>query len=153
MAENSYKPMHSWLHHQSEHLNGLLDQVHLRRRLTNVLRSTLPEPLASRCLVANVDNDTLVVGCHSSAWAAKLRYQLPGLLDRFKSLPELPSLKYIRVRVQPLREEQPPPVYRRLKMSSHSAALISTIADNTVDPALKAALHRLSRRAGPDKID
>jgi hypothetical protein len=142
-----YKPVQDWLHHPSGHLGAVLSQVHLLRRLTAALRDALPEPLASHCLAANLDNDTLVVGCSSSAWAAKLRYQLPALLARLRNHAGLAALSQIRIRVQPSREERPRIPLRRARLSPRSADILSTLAEGTADPALKAALQRLSRHA------
>lgn len=151
MSGTSYKPVQDWLHRPSGHLGALLGQVHLLRRLTAALRDALPEPLAAHCLAANLDDETLVIGCSSSAWAAKLRYQLPTLLARLRDHPGLAALSQIRIRVQPPREERPRAVRRRTRLSPHSADILSTLAEGTADPALKAALLRLSRHALTNK--
>ena len=151
MASTPSKSLLNWLQHHSGHLNVLLGRVGLLRRITAAVRDALPVSLASHCLAANIDGDTLVVGCDSSAWAAKLRYHIPQLLDRLKARTDLPALSQIRIRVQPRHEERTRTVYRRFNMSEHSAALITSIADNTADPELKAALLRLSQRAKPIK--
>lgn len=147
MAGTPYKPLQNWLQPHGEYLNGLLDQVQRLRRLTGVLRGLLPEPLAAHCLVANLNGDTLVIGCDSSAWATKLRYHLPTLLAQLRQHPEAAALSEIRLRLQPFRDPAPRAAPRRAKLSSHSAELLSASAEATADPALKAALLRLSRRA------
>jgi len=151
MASTPSKSLLNWLQHHSGPLNVLLSRVGLLRRITAAVRDALPASVANHCLAANIDGDTLVVGCDSSAWAAKLRYHIPQLLERLKARTDLPALSQIRVRVQPLHEERARTEYRRFYMSEHSAALITSIADNTADPELKAALHRLSKHAQPVK--
>lgn len=151
MASAPSKPLINWLQHRSDHLNVLLGQARLLRRITDGIRNALPEPLASHCHAANIDGDTLVVGCDSPTWAAKLRYQTPQVLSQLKGQPDLPAFSQIRIRVQPLDEERSRTTGRRFYMSEHSAALITSVADNTADPELKAALRRLSQRAKPDK--
>jgi hypothetical protein len=147
MTSAPSKPPLNWLQHHSDHLDILLGQVRLLRRITDTLRMALAEPLASHCIAANIDGDTLVVGCDSSAWAAKFRFQIPLLLDRLQVDTNLPALRQIRIRVQPLNKEPSPTTKRHFRLSEHSAALIASIADNTADPELKAALRRLSQRA------
>jgi hypothetical protein len=147
MTGTPYKSLQNWLQPHGEPLNALLGQVQRLRRLTGVLRRALPEPLAAHCVAANLDGDTLVVGCDSSAWAAKLRYHLPTLLARLQDLPETPALSHIRIRVQPLREPPRRAAPRRARLSVHNAELLAAMADGTADPALKAALLRLSRHA------
>ena len=61
MSNAPSKPLLSWLQHHSDHLNVLLAQVHLLRRITHVIRRALPETLASHCHAANIDGETLVI--------------------------------------------------------------------------------------------
>lgn len=147
MAKTPSESLVNWLQHRSEHLDVLLGQVRLLSRITGVIRTALPEPLASHCHAANIDGDALVVGCSSSAWAAKLRYQTPHLLSRLMDQPNLPAFSQVRIRVQPLAKEISRTSSHRLHMSERSAALITSVANSTLDPELKAALRRLSHRA------
>lgn len=147
MAGASYKPLQDWLQPHGAPFNGLLGQVQHLARLTAVLRAVLPEPLAGHCVAANLEREALVVGCDSAAWAAKIRYEVPALLARLQGHPEAPAVSEIRIRVQPFREPRPQAAPRRAHLSAHSADLLSATAEATADPALKAALLRLSRRA------
>jgi len=146
MTSTPYKPPLNWLQHHSERLDLLLGQVRLLRQITDTLRKALPEPLAQHCIAANTDGDTLVVGCDTSVWAAKLRYHIPQLLERLKDQAGHPALCRIRIRIQPLIMEYSRTANHRFHLSEHSAAVISSIADNTSYPELKAALQRLSKR-------
>ena len=141
------KSVANWLQQRSEHMSTLLRQVRLLNQTTNVIRKNLPEPLSMHCHAVNIDGDTLVVGCDSSTWAAKLRFQLPYVLSLLKDHRDLPSFCQIRVRVQPLDKAKVRSQNRRFFMSEHVSTLITHAADNTIDPQLKAALHRLSQRA------
>jgi len=152
MASVSPKSLATLLQQRSDHLNVLLSQVRLLRQITAVIRNVLPEPLSLHCHAANINGDTIIIGCDSSTWAAKLRYQLPQVLKRLNDHRELPVLRQIRVRVQPLDKDQPRISNRPLSMSEHSATLIASVARTTDDPSLKAALLRLSQRAKPVKI-
>ena len=112
-----------------------------------MIRNVLPEPISLHCHAANIDGETIIIGCDSSTWAAKLRYQLPHVLTRLKDHRDLPAFRHIRVRVQPRDRGTPLSSNRPLAMSEHTAALIASVADDTADPQLKAALLRLSKRA------
>ena len=147
MASVSPKSLANLLQQHSEHLNMLLSQVRLLRRITTVIRNVLPEPLSLHCHAANIDGETIIIGCDSSTWAAKLRYQLPHVLTRLKDHRGLPAFRHIRVRVQPLDQGNPRPSNRRLSMPDQAATLIASVANNTADPKLKEALFRLSQRA------
>ena len=151
MANGSPKSLANLLQQRSDHLNMLLSQVRLLRRITTVIRNVLPEPLSLHCHAANIDGDIMIIGCDSSTWAAKLRYQVPHVLNRLSDHRDLPAFRQIRVRVQPLEQGNPPPPQRQLSMPGHTAALIASVAAGTADPELKAALLRLSQRAKPVK--
>ena len=147
MASVSPKSLATLLQQHSDHLNMLLSQVRLLRRITSVIRNILSEPLSLHCHAANIDGDTIIIGCDSSSWAAKLRYQLPNVLSRLNEQRDLPVFRQIRLRVQPLEADKPHIETRRLIMPRSTGTLIASVAENTSDPDLKAALLRLSRRA------
>jgi hypothetical protein len=150
MASAPPKSMANWLQRRSDHLRVLLNQVRLLSQITTAIRNALPEPLSIHCQATNVDDNTLVIGCDSSIWAAKLRYHLPQVLRLVKDHPDLPAFSQIRVRVQPFDKGITQPSHRRLFMPKHIGALITSVADCIVDPKLKAALRRLSQRATQD---
>ena len=147
MASVSPKSLANLLQQHSDHLSTLLSQVRLLRRITVVIRNILPEPLSLHCHAANIDGDTVAIGCDSSTWAAKLRYHLPHVLNRLGEHRDLPVFRQIRLRVQPSEEAASSPPKRRLFMPEHTGALIADVAQDTGDPELKAALLRLSQRA------
>jgi hypothetical protein len=147
MASASPKSLASILQQRSDHLSLLLSQVRLLRRITSVIRNALPESLSPHCHAANIDGDVIVIGCDSAAWAAKLRYQLPHVLSRLRDHSDLAVFRQLRVRVQPAVKAKPRTPSRPLFLAEDTAALIASVARNTADPELKAALLRLSRHA------
>jgi hypothetical protein len=142
--------MANWLQHRSDHLRVLLNQVRLLSQITTAIRNALPKPLSIHCQAANVDDNTLVIGCDSPIWAAKLRYQLPQVLRLLNDHPDLPRFSQIQVRVQPFEKGITQPLHRRLIMPKHIGALITSVADCIDDPKLRTALRRLSQRATHD---
>jgi hypothetical protein len=141
------KSVATWLQQRSDQMSLLLIRVRLLSQITNLIKAHLPEPLSKHCYAVNIDGSTLVVGCDSSTWATKLRFQLPHILSLLKDHRELPDFCQIRVRVQPLDKERIPPSNRRLSMSQLASTSINNLADNTSHPQLKAALRRLSLQA------
>lgn len=125
----------------------MISHVRLLRRFTLFLRDRLPPSLAAQCQAANIESTTLTIAVGSSAWAAKLRYQLPALAAELKERNDLPPIEMIRIRVHPLRLEPTPRPLHRSPMSAAAAALISQVADHTTDSALREALRRLARHA------
>jgi hypothetical protein len=147
MASVSPKSLAHFLQQRSDHLSMLLSQVRLLRLITTVIRGVLPEPLSLHCHAANINGDILIIGCDSPTWAAKLRFLLPQVLERLKDHRQLPPFKHIRIRVQPIDKVVTQTAKRKVSMTTHSAAMIASVAYDTTDPELRAALLRLSQRA------
>jgi hypothetical protein len=126
-------------------LRCLLERAAELQRLTEAVRALLPMPLDEHCRAASLHGDALVLVCDSPAWATRLRYQAPSLLDELQRRCGLRA-RTLRVRVSP--EETPPiaPPRRRLRLSAASAELLEQTAQATEDTALRAALLRLARR-------
>src|SRR3990172_7179751 len=73
-------------------LRPLISRVEMLRHATEALHSSLPASLHAHCQVANIEGHTLSIVTDSSAWAAKLRYLIPALLEKLNRAPSLPSL-------------------------------------------------------------
>jgi len=95
-------------------------------------------------MVAAFDRDTLVLIADGAAWAARLRYQIPGLRSAAREQCGLPGLKSIRVKVSP-RESRPRAVERKLRLSGRAADSLRRSAESTTDDALRESLLRLTR--------
>lgn len=147
MSRSTAKSLANWLHASSRPLGTLLSHVQLLRRFTAFLQDRLPPSLAAQCQAANIEGTTLVIAVSSSAWAAKLRYQITALAVELKEHTGLPPIEHIRIRVQPPQLEATRRAPHRLPMSTDTAALISQVADHTTDPALRESLRRLARHA------
>ncbi len=94
----------------------------------------------------------LTILVDAPVWADHLRRQQRSLLDTLQNRPVFADLREIRIRVRP-REGGSWAARRRRgdtpMLSSRSAAVIAAMADTVPDPALGAALRRLSTRAKP----
>ncbi|MGD8558827.1 MAG: DUF721 domain-containing protein [Gammaproteobacteria bacterium] len=71
------------------------------KRLTGRLKSLVDEPLSEHIYVANVRDNTLVIGTDSAVWHTRVKYLAPMLLEQIKQLPELKHIQHITFRVQP----------------------------------------------------
>lgn len=147
MSRSTAKSLANWLHASSRPLGVLLSHVQLLRRYTAFVRDRLPPSLGAQCQAANIEGTTLVIAVSSSAWAAKLRYQITALAVELKEHTGLPPIEHIRIRVQPPQLEATRHAPHRLPMSTDTAALINQVADHTTDPVLRESLRRLVRHA------
>lgn len=113
--------------------------------LSERVTACLPPRLAAHVRLANIRDGCLVLQADSSAWATQVRYKAPEILAALGGEPEFAGVRSIRVRNAP-RDYEPPAATRRATLSASSAASIDAQADTITDPALRAALHRLTRR-------
>jgi len=148
----SPQPVHKLLSGSSGNdLNGLICHARRLERLSALVRGYLGTPLGDHCRAANLREGGLLLHADSSAWANRLRYELPALLEflRQQGQPELAS---IRFKVVP-SDRLPPPATggnrARPKLSAAASALLQNIAETTQDPDIREALLRLAKHASP----
>ena len=115
--------------------------VNLERKLL----SFLPPPLNTHCKVANYANDTIILHSESSAWATKLRYNTPAILDYLRKECHLDALKTIRIKVNPVASIKQPTPARRLTLSPSSAVFITQVANTIVDEDLRLSLLKIAK--------
>ena len=109
------------------------------------INSFLDPDIASRFVVASADKDYIVLVADSSAWAAKIRYLIPLMLDNFARYEQLKWVKQIQVKIpkhdQYSNEQQHP---KAMAPSQRSRRHINAFADSVDDEELAAALRRLA---------
>ena len=106
----------------------------------------LESPLNTHCSVANLTNDTLVLHSDSSAWAAKLRYNIPAILNYMQTECKLSSLKTIRIKIKlPENSRQSGSVRKKAVMSKTSARYINQAAAVMSDDDLRLSLLKLAK--------
>lgn len=127
-------------------LGPLLNHAHRLEQLNKILREQLPPPLNQHCRIANLRDDILLLHADSPAWALKLRYSVPDMLDRLRRQPELQQLRTITVKINPASlVAAPAKKTRRARMSEDTARLLDDVADAITHPTLRTALLRLAR--------
>ena len=132
---------------QSGRLRRLIKQAQVLQALEDRLSERLPPSLKRHCQVAAMHDDTLVLAASSAAWATRLRYLTPSLLDFLQQRCVLPTIRSIRIRIT-LPEGLPriKPVSRP-QLSMRNAECLHNAAQALTDPALRSALLRLASRA------
>lgn len=114
-----------------------------QEKMCALVRSLLPENLASHCLYVQSKDGQLLIYADSSAWASRLRFFSRDLTARLKDAGR--SVKKINVRVLLTNPERPKPSRCARLLSTDNAALLAAVAEGIDDPALADALRRLSR--------
>jgi hypothetical protein len=108
------------------------------------LCSHLPAPLNIHCKLANITDDTVIMHADSSAWAARLRYSIPEILNIMHNQLNTINVKSIRIKVIFPDKKSHTGTGRTLTISKQTAGLLTDCAKSTTDPALRSTLLRLS---------
>lgn len=144
MPINPFKPVRNLLN--AGELRRLMDHAGQVQRASQVLRTYLDTPLAQHCQVANIKEGSVVIVADSPAWAAKLRFQVAGMLESLNKTQSFGTLRAIRVKVSPLSEILPPAPVEQRTLSEHAAVVLKSAAYATEDAELRAILLRLAQR-------
>ena len=129
--------------------NELIQSLRQKSKKTEPIQefidSFLDPDMAKRFIVASSEGDHIVLLADSSAWAAKIRYLIPSMLDNFARHEQLKWIKKIQVKI--LKHDQQHNEYRISKAavpSESSRSHIREFADLVDDEELAAALKRLA---------
>ena len=125
-------------------LNNIYNHSLAIIKLQKALQNKLGSPLNDHFSVANYSHDTLIIFTDSPAWAARLRFQSVDILTFARTWPNLNNLQTIRIKVMPLNEH-PTQQGTATSISSPTAKLLRTVAENINDAKLRASLLRLSK--------
>lgn len=80
----------------------ILQRVKELRNLTRELHSMVDTPLNQHIFVANIRDNTLIIGTDSAVWHTRIKYLAPMILDHMRSKQGLEKLQRIEFRVQPV---------------------------------------------------
>ena len=130
--------------------NSALGRLYLHVRYLTLLEKKLclflDSPLNTHCSVANVTNDTLVLHSDSAAWAAKLRYNIPAILNYMQNECNLTTLKTIRIKIKlPENHQRSVPARKKPILSKASAHFINQAAATMSDDDLRLSLLKLAK--------
>lgn len=112
--------------------------------LTQRIRACLPADLADHCRVIGLREGCLRLAAESPAWAARLRFQAPRLVQQLRQRGAA-TLHTVQVQIAPAAAPRTPPS-RKPRMTAENARLLEQTARAIEDPGLARALTRLARR-------
>lgn len=147
---SNIKPLFTWLNTP----DSLIHYYHTKSATLNQLnclwRKNVVSSLAAHTLVANLEQNILVIQADNANWASRLRYFIPQLLPQLKTWPMLKSLKEVTWYVASFKTmqqfpEKPTTVIALL--SSENRDLIQSASKSISHPDLKLALTRLAKHS------
>lgn len=133
----------------ADHFTGPLELTIQRgkklQQLSRLIQNTLDPEMAAHCQLLNLRNSSLIMACDSTAWATRLRYHVPNLLQALQQS-GLSGVADIQIRVSPALQPPQQQAKKRVVLSTDAAYCIQQCAQSVTDPALSRALQQLARR-------
>jgi hypothetical protein len=132
-------------------LSGVIRRGRQLHGLGVLLGEILGPDLAAHCQLANIRGNTLVISASSTAWATRVRYQSPQLLQKIRCEERLRGVDSIHVRITPPEQSaaSTSQSIRHASMSDAAAECLSQCAEGIEDQKLQSALRHLAKRKRP----
>ncbi|WP_438970171.1 DUF721 domain-containing protein [Methylophaga sp.] len=142
----SNKPEHvGGIYKQDSRMKWLATRAQQLNKLNIVLQNTLPLQFSSHCQLANVTADTVIIHTDKASYASLLRFQAPLVCKTLSAhLPE--PVSKLEVKVRPLQTLSEPTTHASIHVSTKTAALLNSTAEEIEDGPLKTALKKLASR-------
>ncbi len=110
---------------------------------TAALRALLDDEIAPHAYVASLNHGVMTIYVSTAAWATRLRFDVPRLLEDLTLLEDFRGVSDIRIKAQALPEVSPPTA-KKIDRDAPPKELIEALADDTEDEHLRRALNRLA---------
>ena len=130
------------LHSTSFPAEGLLQRGQYLHRLDRLFGKLLDSETRLHCQVGNIRDGVLIIYIDSTAWATRLRYQTPALLQQLQQRKGLEGLHQIELRVLPAEKKEL--IEQPAKLSQEASSCLSACAESLEDENLSNALRRLA---------
>jgi len=146
MQKNKYSRFKSIekLAEQNSPLSKILDRASKILIHQETVRAALEPSCREHCWLSNYRNGTLYLQTDSSAWGTRLRMQQRAIIQQLKKTAAFTSLHSVKVSIQPSYTTEAAPRTTKPISAENAQQLLET-AEDTEDPALKAALTRLAQ--------
>jgi len=154
MQQNKYsrfKPIEK-LAEQNSPLSKLLDRASKILNHQETVRAALEPSCRDHCWLSNYRSGTLYLQTDSSAWGTRLRMQQRAIIQQLKKTSTFAALHSVKVSIQPRYTAEATPRTAKPISAANAQQLLET-AEDTEDPALKAALTRLAQTSQSRKND
>ncbi len=119
------------------HQVQILKQNQAHSALLSTIQELLPENSQAHCLSAQLKYDNLIVHTDSSAWAAKLRFQLTALLPTLRRQDGYHLATKLTVRIQPQQVTKSKKQLAQGHMDQETAQQIRELASAIPDENLR----------------
>ena len=146
-ADNKNKtiPVINLLNDKHSSLAALLEKASSIQATDRKIKKLLDPTLKDKFELANINADVAVILVNSSAWATRLRYNIPIILDILNKDLNYTSIKTVRIKIKKTIPENPVLNKKPNSISANSAQFLNDVANNFNDPELRACILKLSK--------
>ena len=137
---------------QNSLLRQLFREAGNQQGVSERVSQAIDPSLRDHVRFALLRDETLILIADTSAWAARLRFDVANIKRRFATLPDFPRVTNIRVKVAAAVPVTALPQRRAQAISESVARDVEVQAETIEDPELREAMLRLARhRDGVDR--
>jgi hypothetical protein len=133
--------------HPASALARLLGHAARQDAWTAQLRALLPQELASECRIGNVRDHVLTVHINNAAWATRLRFLIPELLQNLSRLADFTTVTEVRLKVVPLVPAVLQPTHNSASVRPPDPVPLLELASRVDSDGLRSAILRLAAYA------
>jgi hypothetical protein len=146
-ADKKNKPLSISNLLQDKHcsLAALYKKANSIQEIDRELKKLLDPSLQDKFELANINTDIAILLVSSSAWATRLRYNIPAILSALNNQLNFSSVKTVRIKIKRVISEKPVLKNNPIYLSDNSAQFLSDVADNFNDPELRACILNISK--------
>ncbi len=149
--KNKSLPISSLLNDEHCSFSALYKKANSIQETDRNLKKLLDPSLTDNFELANINADTAILLVSSSAWATRLRYNIPAILDALNNQLNFTTIKTVRIKVKTLIPETSPKAENKISLSESSAQTLLSVADNFNDPELRECFVKLSKNVNKPK--
>lgn len=146
-ADNKNKtiPVINIINNKNSSLASLLEKASSIQEIDRSLKKLLDPSLQDKFELANINADVVVLLVSSSAWATRLRYNIPAILNILNKELNLASIRTIRIKIKKNIPESPVLNKHPIFISVNSAQFLNDVANSFSDPELRECILKLSK--------
>ena len=143
--KNKTLPINTLLQDKHSPIADLCKKAIFIQEVDHKLKKILDPSIQDHFVLANIKTDIAILLVSSPAWATRLRYNIPAILNALNNHLNFTSIKTIRIKVKNPIPDNPVSKKKLIYLSDNSAQFLNDVANNFNDPQLRACFLKLSK--------
>ena len=144
-SENTTKPIKLYLNNNNSTFSNLYKKALSIRELDHKLKNLIDPSLRNQFELANINAEIVVILVNNSAWATRLRYNIPVILNVLNNQLNFKNVKTVRIKIKQPISNKSSPVKRTVPLSKNAAQFLEDTANTIDDPDLRNCFLKLSK--------